>query len=164
VKVLFLDFDGVLNNKDYFRRRHAALMAMPVTERLRLTDQDLAPENLAELAFIAATLPDMKVVVSSTWRLGRSLGDLCRMLVQGGLHGQRVLGVTPRFGGKDRGIEIQDFIDMLNDRGDAVTSIVILDDDSDMAHLMPRLVKTDAAVGLTREDSLRVIALFEGKA
>lgn len=163
MKILFLDFDGVLNNQDFFVRRHAVLMAMPVAERLRLSDQDLAPENLAELAFIAASVPEMKVVVSSTWRLGRSLGDLGRMLIQGGLHPSRVIGVTPRISEARRGVEIQKWLDGgIVAKEDLVSpvSIAILDDDSDMEHLMPRLVKTDSKHGLTRERAIKTIALL----
>jgi hypothetical protein len=45
-----------------------------------------------------------------------------------------------------RGLEIQDWLD--NHPG--VTDFVILDDSSDMAHLMPKLIQTDDATGLTQ--------------
>ena len=159
-KILMLDFDGVLNSKSWFVKRHAVLMAMPVKKRLRLSDQDLSPENLAELAFIAASVPDMKVVVSSTWRLGKSVGDLGRMLVQGGLHPSRVIGVTPRIGGERRGTEIQAWLDYPGNEANKDAEIVILDDDGDMLHLMHRLVQTDAEHGLTRADALRVVEML----
>lgn len=100
MRILFLDFDGVLNNMTWMTR--------PRAQRLVLPDQDdLDPANLAELAYISASVPDMRVVVSSTWRIGLSLGELCRMLIAGGLGPRRVMGVTPRLSGQDRGHEIE---------------------------------------------------------
>lgn len=159
--VLFLDFDGVLNNTGFYTRRSERWKKLREEGKdlqIEREREDLAPENLAELAFIMASVPTMKVVVSSTWRLGRSLGDLSRLLIAGGVHPHRVLGVTPRFGGERRGKEIQAWLDA---NGLKAEDAIILDDDTDMEHLMPRLVYTPHTEGLTRETAKRVVELAE---
>ena len=49
--------------------------------------------------------------------------------------------------GKKRGIEIQTWLD----ENPGVEKFIILDDDSDMVHLMPHLLQTDGEFGLTNE-------------
>jgi hypothetical protein len=160
IPILVLDFDGVLNNAEFFTRRAARWKRLEAEGRdlvIEREREDLAPENLAELAYLMASVPEMEVVVSSTWRLGRSLGDLSRMLVAGGVAPRRMRGVTPRFPGKHRGQEIQDWLEQ--NRHDA-SRIIILDDDRDMDHLMPRLVHTDYFVGLTRANVNQALDLL----
>lgn len=41
-----------------------------------------------------------------------------------------------------------------------VESFVILDDDADMCHLMPRLVRSETAVGLTAAEADRAITML----
>lgn len=158
--ILFLDFDGVLNNAEYFGRRAKRWKRLEAEGRdlvIEREREELAPENLAELAYLMASVPELEIVVSSTWRLGRSLGDLGRMLISGGVSPRRLRGVTPRFPGAKRGTEIQDWLEK---NGHDASRIVILDDDKDMEHLMPRLVHTDYFVGLTRANVNQALCLL----
>ena len=59
-----------------------------------------------------------------------------------------------------RGLEIQKWLDD-NPQGENVV-FVILDDDSDMEHLMDRLVQTDHEFGLTQEDAGKAILMLKG--
>lgn len=120
------------------------------------------------------TRTDAYLVLSSTWRLGSRGPDRLdgleftknALALNGFEHNDRFLGKTPRLfrtpEGEDRvrGHEIQWWIDnwgKVLDRedlfvvprdGKEIESFVILDDDSDMAHLRSRLVRTKTADGL----------------
>jgi hypothetical protein len=101
-----------------------------------------------------------KIVISSSWR---SMGKMyvIRMFNRGlGYTGEAVraiIGMTPsRVKNSDlRGDEIQAWFDANPGKTD---KFVILDDDVDMGHLMPHLIRTDPATGLTPEIADEVIA------
>jgi len=110
-----------------------------------------------------------KVVVSSTWRKTYTVASLQRLLGYFGFSGE-VIGRTPwglprihsgpyATSSPLRGHEIQHWIDS---QPEPPSSFAILDDDTDMAHLRDRLVRTDIAVGLTRENVEEAVRLFEG--
>ncbi len=75
--ILFLDFDGVLHPD-------------PCREARRLF------EHTPRLAGLLAGFPEVCVVLSTSWRTGRSIDDLVRPLVAP--LRARVIGVTPNFG------------------------------------------------------------------
>ena len=158
IRVLFADFDGVLNSHEYMRNR------APENERGSVIGLDpLAVARLNRLVTVAKA----EVVVSSTWRHNRSTAQLRDALVERGFEGT-VRGRTPRWihgrGGlesaKYRGEEIQAWLDLAPDYGFVVESFVILDDDSDMGHLADRLVKTSFETGLVDADVDRAIAML----
>jgi hypothetical protein len=136
--LVFLDFDGVLNSVETFTH-HYALHGSPVSGDERI-DRGLVARLNRLLALAGA-----QVVVSSTWRIGRTIKDLQRLLDSRGFTGD-VIGATPvLWGSVPRGREIQAW---LSRDGADVRSFVILDDSSDMAHLADRLVRTDSQTGL----------------
>jgi len=83
-----------------------------------------------------------KIVVSSSWRLHNSVKEITEYLVSKGFIGE-IIDRTPRFSGKSRGTEIQAWLE-----DNEVDNFVILDDDSDMDHLTPKLVHTSWLTGL----------------
>lgn len=133
-KLIFLDFDGVLNSHDWFQRRSPCI---PDSTRALREDRDICPDNMAQLNKLVATT-GAEVIVSSAWRIGRTLEGLRDILQRNGFRGT-VTGVTPRLL-TQRGEEIQAWIDANCQQQDI--AFVILDDDSDMAHLKEHLVKT----------------------
>lgn len=136
MRVIFLDIDGVLNSERYFKQRDP--------EGLSVVDSasSIDPAAVALLNdLLAAT--DGKIVVSSTWRLGRSVPELEELLVSRGLRAGHVVGKTADLYGQPRGSEIRLWVDTHE-----VKRFVILDDDSDMEPLMDRLVKTHFLDGL----------------
>lgn len=142
-KVIFLDFDGVLLNMAT-KYHHAD------------------PVCVAQLNRIVETAGAV-IVVSSSWR-GAKLASVADKLLEWGVTG-KVIGQTPRLervssGGVDvaveRGLEIQAWLDQHS----GVKTFVILDDDKDMAHLLPRLVRTASLIGLTEADAERAIAML----
>jgi hypothetical protein len=138
VKVIFLDVDGVLNHRGSFAP------GMPGGSKR------IAPECVAQLNHIVA-ITGASIVVSSTWRMDP---DYIEVLRAAGVRG-RILGKTPNgihdikgglLVGTCRGDEIQEWI-----TANEPDAFVILDDDSDMAHLLPHLVHTSFDAGLTKE-------------
>jgi hypothetical protein len=151
-RIVFLDFDGVLNS-------HAFTMRKPCAGVIGLDSDAVALLN----DLLART--GAMVVVTSVWRLTRSRTELCDELLEVGFLGM-VLDKTPHLNSRPRGAEIQRWLDgyAATWRGeeDPVESMVILDDDSDMAHLAHCLVKTDITVGLTAANVERAVKMLEG--
>ena len=129
MKVVFLDFDGVLN------------------------DSQTQPEFGIEAKFVdrlnvLIEKTGAKVVISSSWRLYGLLQ--CSLILENAGFKGEVIGLTPervREWGKQgppRGLEIQAWLDAHPE----VEKFVILDDEADMEHLLPFLVKTSMVTGL----------------
>ncbi len=145
MKVVFLDFDGVLNSHDFCER---------VPGQCIIGIDPLAVAQVQRI--VDAT--GAAIVISSTWRLLHKLIRLKDTLFDAGLRA-KILGTTPNIG-RERGHEIQAWIDATPRDVDA---FVILDDDSDMVHLMPRLVQTTFHHGLTSVEADCAIAMLNEK-
>lgn len=149
-RVIFLDFDGVLNSMQYFKAR-------PPTEGTKEWREchDLDPAGIKIVNDILQQT-GAKVVVSSTWRHGRTVERLQELLAARGFQGE-VIDMTPRiYTPSVRGDEIQEWLDL-----NPCSGYAIIDDDSDMAHLLPRLVKTKFhGGGLIEEHIHEILRLF----
>jgi hypothetical protein len=136
-RVIFLDIDGVL---------------APILGWDRYGDLD--PACIQVLNEIVAR-GGADVVVSSTWRYGRTIPELQEMLDAQGFTG-RVLDRTPTGApGANRGEEIAAWL-----AEHAVSGYVIIDDHADMGDLRPRLLQTQPAHGLQPADAPRAIAML----
>ena len=158
MRVLFLDFDGVINNSrtwSEFNREGDGVYVIPT-----------APECIDRLNRLIAET-GAKVVISSSWRLFARYQDLGPALTRCGLVAD-VIGETPdlvndaawldawrnregapfHYERLERGWEIREWLK----RNPGVQEFVILDDCSDMAELKPYLVHTDPIVGLDDPD------------
>ena len=122
-RVIFLDIDGVLAPIHHWDRYG-----------------DLDPACIRVLNEIAAQ-GSADVVVSSTWRYGRTVAQLQAMLDAQGFTG-RVIGMTPT-----GPLEAH-----------AVDGFVIIDDHLDMGALGAHLVQTHSAHGLRPADAPSAIA------
>jgi hypothetical protein len=145
MNIIFLDFDGVLNNWDHIsenRRhtRHAHIKSELVMNLKRLVEATNA-----------------KIVVSSTWRLLYTLEELIEALDFHGFPDAPIIDRTCTLNGP-RGLEIQAWLDQNYD----TDRFVILDDDADMAHLDHRLVRTSMDDGLTDDDVDKAIFMMNG--
>ena len=152
-RILFLDFDGVLNN-------HTWMLKQPITTNLLYR---VDPDNVLHLADIVKAT-DCSIVISSTWRKFKSIEEIRKILIEAGLPSPSpVIGATPVLWRdndgtrKFRGDEIQLWLDNYNE---PVSAIAILDDDNDMVHLLPRLVNTDFDLGLQPEHVKKTIKLL----
>ena len=157
--VLFLDFDGVLNHEATTER-----YVFPNGARFCGIDAG----NVAHLNAICEAVPDARIVVSSTWRTVLDVEQLRRALCGSGFrYPERVIDRTPTWATMKgnivgafptRGHEIQEWIDAQPSPPGAVA---ILDDAEDMAHLDPRLVRTNMdAGGLQAVHAAAVVALL----
>lgn len=154
MRVIFLDFDGVLNSIQS-RHYHRHLSGPPTTLLFRDIWCPIATSNLR---LIAEKLPDVHFIISSSWRHGRTLDKLRDILEPFGVPRVRVDGTTPYSSpkGNERGHQIQEWLTSHPE----VTEFVIIDDDSDMVHLRDRLVHTTWLHGLQFGDVLQVFRLF----
>ena len=145
MKVVFLDIDGVLINK-------ASLVKM---ESVYVPDEKCV-QRLNDL--IKKT--DANIVVSSCWRIGRTLAELRELLAGWGVEGIILDKTTDpvKSREKERGFEIQRWLeDRKKSRGD-IESFVILDDNKYMPTLLKFLVQTKFEAGLTRHNTGESIA------
>lgn len=137
MKVLFLDFDGVLNShqsavfwhnkRDQSKWENEMYTSWHGTLKEYIA-QEFCPIAMSNIEEVIRRVPDLKIVVSSSWRNGETPETLKKILHPSKLIGDAIIDTTPYFWGKPRGTEIQDWLD----RHPQVTNYVIIDDDADM--------------------------------
>jgi hypothetical protein len=149
MKVLFLDFDGVLNSYEFMRSSPGRL-------------DRLDPAAVSRLNAIVDR-SGAKVVISSTWRLKRSLDEIRRLLAELGFRGE-VIGRTPDLVGHGlvdpyvaRCQEIQTWID---GHGEPLESFAILDD-AYLEEVAQFLVRTETETGLLDEHVVAVLEMLD---
>jgi hypothetical protein len=171
MKIIFLDFDGVLVTLRSLQARKPH-HKNPATEDEWIRHK--ADRECVEALNYLLKQTGAKIVVSSSWRKAKNpLQYMRRVLSLWDIKG-KVVGVTPYsatekkiindageeisiFLGRERGHEIQAWLDTRSD----VEAFVILDDESDMVHLDCRLIKSTFEEGLTLELAERAIALLQ---
>ena len=183
--VIFLDIDGVLNSETFGRsleEKHRQLghddlsKADPTCDCFYLFHQ-IDRAAVARLNRLVAETGS-KIVISSSWRRTFDLPEVTRILTEHGLVAE-IIGETPyafaegtredmrmEYGaGGERLFRGHEIDYWLRYQGEGVKRFVILDDCSDMAMHMSRLVQTDPEVGLIDEDvelAIRVMS-WDGK-
>jgi len=149
--VLFLDVDGVLNSARFLRENPG------VFDRGEDEAGAMDPLAVARLEQVL-TRTGAVIVVSSTWRLLNTVGQILDFLHRRGAPSARIVGVTPHLTGY-RGEEIKTY---LKDHP-GITRFAIVDDDSDMAPYHHKLVKTTWDEGMLDEHvEMLVTMLNEG--
>ena len=147
MKVVFLDFDGVLNSQGSFlyednrRSKHGEQgVKGPVPETL-------CNVCTANFQMILDQYKEVKIVLSTTWRLLYSIDWLKAKLESYHIDSSRVIDKTPSRYGDERGLEIQDWLDTHPE----VTHYIVIDDnDWNISALHgDRFVKTTWEAGLT---------------
>ncbi len=163
MKIIFLDFDGVLNTADWYRQ---------MTHDTAFDDYGTVfdPHAVANLKKVVDDT-GADIVVSSSWKeLG--LATMLEMWEERRLPG-RVVGMTPTYIDEEmllnadltnmdfmngRGSEIKGWLQL---HGKEVSHYVILDDMDDMLpEQQPHLVLTDPEVGITKEDADMAIQIL----
>lgn len=155
MKVLFLDFDGVLNSaasfKYEFRRK---------TTHVADTLSVIATSNLQH---ILEKDKDIKLVISSTWRKLHTLVELQNILNGYSVEAARVIGKTPITVSGHRGREIG----MWLEANPNVTKFAVLDDDGDIWTLKDDerglIIQTAWEDGLSLKDADHVAKFFRGE-
>ena len=151
--IIFLDFDGVVETI-YWEKNKDGVWDFNIhkTGRQELNNK----QAIGWLNQLYKKVP-YDVVVSSTWRIGMSLDELQGLLIRSGFNSEiKVIGTTPILY-QQRGLEIQEWIDTAEVKG----RFIIIDDDSDMCHLLPLLVRCDCQLGFTIYDYQKALRLLE---
>lgn len=130
MNVIFLDVDGVLNSHHWYKKNHKKH-----PEKCR-TDTAIDPRYVRNLKKIIKRT-GAKVVLSATCRVSVRTNKTHYLRKIFKEYGIEIYDYTP-YTGMERGIDIQEWLNH-----HLVNHIVILDDDSDMCHLMEYLVKTN---------------------
>lgn len=154
MRVIFLDFDGVINSQRSFKKEAKLNRRDP--SRQVIVNQTLCPDATANLKLLMDQVPDAKVVISSTWRRIFDLDWLKQKLSSYGLDSSRVIGITPGTDQYDmRGAEIQEWLDT----NPGVTNYVILDDNRILGHGF-RFVQTTWNDGLLKKHVKKALQVF----
>ena len=150
-KCIFLDFDGVLNS------RQSARIINSITNEngygLVNKDSELVPKNVKLDPTCVALLQEIveesncDIVISSTWRMHLDIEHFIEIFKNYGWENAPVIDKTPVFFFKQRGDEINDWLE----KHPEYDTYIIIDDSSDM---LPQqfmyFVQTDHEIGLTR--------------
>lgn len=138
-KIVFLDFDGVLNYSEFVATRPKP-RHMSDHVGWKKFHEGLDPGNIENLNRIIEET-GAEIVISSSWRILHTVKQLKIILKDNGFRfPEKVIGRTDSLSGdKRRGDEIQKW---LTDHRCEDAVFVIIDDDSDMGELVGRLVKT----------------------
>lgn len=162
MKVLFLDFDGVLNSEASFR--------MEIRRKNNRVSDTLNPVACANLQYILEQDRDVKIVISSTWRKIHTMVELQNILNGYGVEAARVIGKTPSVFSGHRGQEIKLWLG----ENTNVTTYVILDDDGDAGTAMfqedgipddkrGHFFQTTPEDGLLFKQAKQIAKLFRGE-
>jgi len=157
MKVVFLDFDGVLNSTAYDKvkaRQDPSSELEPLS--IEWWAEGLDPVAVERLNGLLKRT-GAGVVVSSSWRLDTYKGWLQRVLEMRGFKG-KVIGTTWRFVGYSRNYEIKRWLELTR-QGCAVNRFVVIDDNVG-ANIPGHFVHTDFSVGLTDRDVEKAVAIL----
>ena len=172
MKIIFLDIDGVLNSEKWYKERFDKKL-YPNLEGYPLCEFD--PLTIEQLNLLTDKT-NAKIVISSTWRMGRTIDELKKLFEEVGIKGE-IIGITPHLTFSDghrvdRGNEIKRWIDlncirwwdkMLSQKEKDITleSYVILDDDHDMLlEQKDNFIKTSWRDGLTALHTRKAIEIL----
>lgn len=163
MKIIFLDIDGVLNNELFYRKRHQLnFVGYPEYPMSEFDTQCIESLNY----LIEKT--GAKVVISSTWRIGRTIEELQELLNSVGFKGE-IISKTPSMRHLDenclRGNEILKWIkdnrELIGQEYHEFENYVIFDDDSDMLYWQKdNFLLVDRFVGLTMSVTYKAIRIL----
>ncbi len=151
MNIVFLDYDGVVNTPMWDADGEHCRYNFPLDNKVN---------NFQAVQWVSEFCQTCgyDIVVTSTWRSYDNYKDC---LINGGLRtGIKILGRTPYVLNKERGDEIQKYLD---DHPE-VENFLIFDDDSDMGNLVDHLIKTDNKIGFSMtncEDAIKLHKTFE---
>ena len=155
MKLIFLDIDGVLNNTKDVKKYRLFLKG----ERRVLIDIEPFFYFKKLLKEIEEEKLDVRVVISSSWRLGTTASDW-KLLFKHYFDDENIiLGRTIHLE-DDRGKEILDFLQLIDEEKETVEDYIVVDDDiEDIINYVGkrRIVKTSVKRGLTNSDVKKIL-------
>lgn len=155
MKLIFLDIDGVLNNTQnikkyrlFFRGKRRLLVDVKPVFYLKKLLNEIEKEKL-----------NVKIVISSSWRLGTIPADWKKLFKHYFNNGEIVIGRTPYLY-KDRGIEILKLLEIAKEKGDIIDDYIVLDDDTeDIINYInhEKVMRIDRRYGLTSKNIKEIL-------
>ena len=141
IDVLFLDLDGVLNNNLFFKKQRE--------NPKEYIYKKFCQENIRSLEELCRILQIKEIVITSTWRMGRSIQDLRDMLSKDGFQMSHLISdKTDEIGGPEgRAGEIRAWIEVHDPK-----SHLIIDDNpiGDTTNL--NYHRVNSATGICQDD------------
>lgn len=134
MKVLFLDFDGVLN---------------PFAKFSRIGE--FSKNSCSHIQYLLDSIPDLRIVVSSSWRT-YGLPAMRDILKQNGIDPTKIIAITD--GPKEEPGEtskVHHIVHWLQEHPE-IDSYVIVDDEVELPHLKHKYVKPNPSVGMNLKD------------
>jgi hypothetical protein len=138
MKVIFIDFDGVL--APYGQNYQAGKFSKSCVDSLNK---------------VLEAVPDAKLVVSSTWR-SHGLKYVKDMMERNGVTKNKIIGITPEDKIKGREHHIQEYLNKNKD----ISKFVIIDDDY-IDILKSHWTKVNKHIGLTESDAWHAIDILK---
>jgi len=164
IKVIMLDFDGVLNSHQTFLMKKGE--DPPGASSPREADfnrgvHNLDAYNIWNLNFILKNVPEMKIVISSAWRMSFDMDVLRDVLAHFGVNREVIIDKTPK---KMSSVRCEEIGMWLHDFHGVVADYVVIDDRRVFDDGSPRRAKeynTSPFTGLTYPDACAVIRRFK---
>ncbi|MFD0698031.1 HAD domain-containing protein [Paenibacillus sp. GCM10027628] len=142
MKLIFLDIDGVMVTS-----RH-------MIQSNKYFGHEFDPDCISNLQDILHKT-DASIVVSSSWREGRTLKQLQSIFEINGIN--KVIGMTPIIDGAIRGREVKEYLKNTEESGMKISKFVIIDDEEEMGDLKTFLIETEFKTGITDNIKNQVI-------
>jgi hypothetical protein len=149
--IIFLDLDGVLN----------IISESYITSFFRPdgTIRYFEPHLIERLHYIIERVPDLKIVISSSWR--SDMKDLKEQLEKDGFkYWRRVIGKTPELNGYKRGDEI---LKWLEEHPEVKHYRVLEDEENSISPMISyrNITLVDPETGLTHKNVKDTLAYFD---
>ena len=168
--IIFLDIDGVLNCQLHYQseqfKKYVANSKSDKVDWDKYYLSQLSIERVQWLNELCEEM-DLSIVISSTWRIGKAIEELQRILNLAGATFE-IIGKTEIDRNQFRGNEIYKWIELhsvklFNQKPHIFRKYVILDDDSDMLYWQKNnLFIVDSYAGLTPNICYQIKNFFKG--